>query len=292
MAAKKKSDGGAARAEGRARVNNKRQEARYGMQGFVSEANKNLQMSNLPSKSEQATLLIPGVGKNIGKVSGLGKAIKTEVLTKPAAKIANQIGDAAFDIAVGSIKRGPANLGGVIKNTKSTIFTPAGSFSGSGSFLVTPRRTAAQAAGIIRGQITKAEKEANKIAAAANVAAKMGIKKGAKVAGAAAGAVGSLFGYQVGKSEGARNAQPSVTPPRSTGRSTGRSSGQRGGVTAPKPAATFVPRKETPRGIDVGPQVRLTVPSKPAKKRPVAPQKPPAVKKNKGGGESVPVWKF
>ena len=268
MASRKKSDGGAARAAGRQRVQNKRTEAKYGLQGFTAQANKNLQTSIVPSKAEQATLLLGGVGNVAGKAGGLGKALKNEVLTKPAAKIANQVGDAAFDIAVGSIKRGPVNLGGVIKNTKSTIYTPAGSFSGKGSFLVTPTRTLSQAAGIIRGQITKAEKEANKIASAANVAAKMGIKKGLKVGGAAAGAVGSLFGYQVGKSEGARNAQPSVTPPRSTGRSTGRSSAQRGGVTPPKPAA-FVPRKETPRGIDVGRQVRGVVRPKP----PASPQK-------------------
>ena len=280
MASRKK-DGGAARAEGRKRVQNKRQEAKYGLQGFTAQANKNLQMSNFPSKAEQATLLLGGVGKVAGKAGGLGKALKNEALTKPAAKIANQIGDAAFDIAVGSIKRGPVNLGGVVKNTKSTIFTPAGSFSGKGSFLVTPTRTAAQAAGIIKGQITKAEKEANKIAAAANVAAKMGIKKGAKAAGAAAGAIGSLFGYQVGKSEGARNATPSVTPPRSTGRSTGRSSAQRGGVTAPKPSA-FVPRKETPRGTDVGRQVRGVVGPKSTQIRSAAPKKNPRKKDNKG----------
>lgn len=86
MAAKKKFDGGAARAQGRKKVHNKRQEARYGMQGFTAQANRNLQQPVLGRPQDTA---IAGIGVSSAGVGRLaGRAIAR---TGVPARIANVV---------------------------------------------------------------------------------------------------------------------------------------------------------------------------------------------------------
>lgn len=124
------------------------------------------------------------------------------ILNNQARNIAQGVGDEAFDISVGRITSKPLNLGNQIKGTRSTIYTPQGSFSGSGSFLQTPARTVEQAMGSVKGQITRAAKDAARMESAANVGARLGLQKGAKAGLAAGGAAGGLAGYQLGKTKG------------------------------------------------------------------------------------------
>jgi len=72
MASKKK-DGGASRAAGRARVNNKRQEAKYGLQGFTGQVNANLARPRFGTPQEVAVAgAFAGAGRAAPKV---GRAV-------------------------------------------------------------------------------------------------------------------------------------------------------------------------------------------------------------------------
>ena len=130
--------------------------------------------------------------------TALGKAA-TNFIRPTASAIGNQLGDDAFENMVRNITNKPFNMGNKIKGTRSTIYTPEGAFQGKGAFLQTPARTPEQIAGTIKSQITKAEKEAARIAAAG----KQGAMTGAKIygtAGAIGGAAGgSVITYQVTK---------------------------------------------------------------------------------------------
>jgi hypothetical protein len=130
--------------------------------------------------------------------AAVGKAASNFI--RPTVRaIGNQLGDDAFEGMVRNITNKPFNMGNKIKGTRSTIYTPEGAFQGKGAFLQTPARTPEQIAGTIKGQITKAEKEAAKIAAAG----RQGAATGAKIYGTAGliggAAGGSAITYQIVK---------------------------------------------------------------------------------------------
>jgi hypothetical protein len=85
MASRKKSDGGAERAKGRQRAQNKKTEAKYGLQGFTAQANKNLQNPRYIPTAKQSGMGIieasgfgaaPSVGRAVAKVASSSRVIR------------------------------------------------------------------------------------------------------------------------------------------------------------------------------------------------------------------------
>lgn len=92
MASKKK-DGGAERAKARKAVRNKRQEAKYGLQGFVKQANKNLKAPGkyIPTAWQSGMGIIEasgvGVGKAVAKTAAKVGAKNLPALVADTAKV-------------------------------------------------------------------------------------------------------------------------------------------------------------------------------------------------------------
>ena len=158
-----------------------------------------------PSTGQQVSSFLFGPSDPRISQSGVGgyrnaiiKAAQAAI-NKNAREIGRGIGDDAFEAAVSNIANKPLNMGNKIKGTRSTIYTSQGAFPGKGSFLQSPARTPEQALGVVKGQVTRAAKEANKSQVAATVGAKAGIKKGGKAGLAAGLATGGAAGFKLGQ---------------------------------------------------------------------------------------------
>ena len=115
MAARKKSDGGAARSEGRKRAQNKRQEAKYGLQGFTAQANRNLATSRVIPRAQETAMA--GLGLSAGSAIGqAGLRVASRIGSRVGGRLANRIGSGYL-----------ADSMAVISRTKrGTVSTPKG----------------------------------------------------------------------------------------------------------------------------------------------------------------------
>ena len=139
--------------------------------------------------------LATGMG-NPAIQSGVRSAVN-KVVTQPSNRIGRAMADSAFDASMNRISKMPLNPGNQIKGTRGTVVTPGGVSEGTSTFRVTPSRTTSQMEGTIKGQVTRASKEASKIGAYSSLAAKTGIKIG----GAGGAGAGALVGYLIGSNK-------------------------------------------------------------------------------------------
>lgn len=200
MASKKKTDGGAARADARRRTQNNRIAKKMGMPGLATQFENYKKQSPWGSKAEQAALLMSGGTAKLP--SSVSNAIG-----RSAAKIGKEIGDDVLAKALSKIK--PGSAAPKIKNLKGTVITPLG--GGKGGLYVQPPRTPAQIRGAMQSQATRAANQADQIAALTSSAAKKGIVKGAKV-GVGGTAAGAAAGYAKGRYDEKKKNKKSKAP--------------------------------------------------------------------------------
>ena len=141
--------------------------------------------------------LATGMG-NPAIQSGVRSAVN-KVVTQPSNRIGRAMAENAFEVSLNRISQMPLNPGNQIKGTRATVVTPAGVSEGASTFRVTPSRTTSQMEGTIKGQVTRASKEASKIGAYSSFAAKQGLKKGLVVGGVTVGSSAGVLGYLLGK---------------------------------------------------------------------------------------------
>lgn len=270
MASKKKTDGGAARADARRRSQNMRTAKKMGLKPGVATQFENYKsQSSWGTKTEQAALLLSGGAVKL-------PASVSNSIGKAASKIGKEIGDDVLAKALSKIK--PGSAAPKIKNLKGTVITPLG--GGKGGLYVQPPRTPAQIRGAMQSQATRAANQADQIAALTSSAAKKGIIKGGKV-GLGGTAAGLAAGYAKGRYDGSKNKNPKSldTPNNSIKAAMKTRAPYSPGVAPSYPKKPYVaPLPEKTRNE-----------SAPAKK--AAPVKKAAPKK-KGKGMNVPVWKF
>lgn len=188
----KKKDGGAARAEGRRRVQNKRTEAKYGLQGFTKQAEANLRAPGryLPTAQQSGEGIIAASGFG---ATGAVASVVSKGVSKAATRIGTGFGQSVFRQLTSKIK--PTSAASKIKNLRGTVVTDLG--VGRGGYMVTPRLTPNQVSGIAKGQVTRASNQAARSAAIAEQGARSMAKKIVPIATgttAAAGAGGYVAG--------------------------------------------------------------------------------------------------
>lgn len=118
--ARKKTDGGAIRAEGRKRVQNKRQEAKYGLQGFTAQANKNLNAPGRYLPTRQQT------GMGIIEASGFGAAASVGRAAVPLKGFAHSLGRAVSNARRVDVGLHVSPRSGLPRIIPSTIRTGTG----------------------------------------------------------------------------------------------------------------------------------------------------------------------
>lgn len=114
----KKKDGGAARAEGRRRVQNKRTEAKYGLQGFTAQANRNLSKPIIPRAQETA---MAGLGISAGSaVAAAGAAIGRRVGARLGSALGRRVGGAYLSQQMGPISQARPGVTRMPQGTRVT----------------------------------------------------------------------------------------------------------------------------------------------------------------------------
>lgn len=123
MASRKKSDGGAARAAGRKRVQNKRQEAKYGLQGFTAQANRNLRQPKIDRPQEIA---LAGIEASAFGAASAARTAVRAASSAPLRGVARSIGR-----AVSNARRVDVGLH-VSPRSGLTRIVPSGTRTGTG----------------------------------------------------------------------------------------------------------------------------------------------------------------